>query len=315
MPKLFLCHSTADQVLATRVATDLRAHGVDVWYAPWELQTGDSLRRKIEAGIASCTHFGVLLTPSSIESEWAQTELDAGVVKRIEEGAGFVVMVDGLAHERVPLLLRGRLYTRLDSDYGNELMRLARTLHGLPIEKPPLGAPPPTPRLQLPLTPEALLIADALLAAWPDCSTRHGLADDELRSALPSMPWPRVVEALDELDAEGLIGVDHGWNDFAAVVPRPALFLAAALSRNGDDLYRDGRAVAAEVAGADTWLSAHEVATRLGWDPARVNTSLHWLMAEGALVEPMKLTDGRPEFAYSVLSITPQGRRLARGAN
>jgi hypothetical protein len=82
-PASFLSHSGADAAIAGRLARDLRGQGGDVWYAEWEIKLGDSLRRKIDEGIDRATHFLVLLTPASLKSEWVQTELDAGLVRKI----------------------------------------------------------------------------------------------------------------------------------------------------------------------------------------------------------------------------------------
>ncbi len=70
VPVAFLSHTSKDAQVAGRLAADLLKAGIEVWYAPWEIKPGDSLRRKIDAGIDAARYFMVLLTPASLRSEW-----------------------------------------------------------------------------------------------------------------------------------------------------------------------------------------------------------------------------------------------------
>jgi len=49
----------------------------------WEIRSGDSLKRKMEEGLAGCTHFVVLLTPNSLGKPWVETEIDAGFLRMV----------------------------------------------------------------------------------------------------------------------------------------------------------------------------------------------------------------------------------------
>jgi hypothetical protein len=66
VPQAFLCYASEDKDLARRIAADLLKAGIDTFFDDWEIGAGQSLRRKIDDGIASCTHFVVLLTPKSL---------------------------------------------------------------------------------------------------------------------------------------------------------------------------------------------------------------------------------------------------------
>lgn len=80
-PKVFLSFGWEDRDLAGRIADALQSHGISTWWSEWEIKAGDSLRRKIDQGIGDCTHFIVLLTPTSIDRPWVQEEMDAGFVQ------------------------------------------------------------------------------------------------------------------------------------------------------------------------------------------------------------------------------------------
>ena len=58
-----------------------------MWYDEFELRVGDSLRRKIDAGIAR-SHFGlVVLSPAFFAKNWPQYELDGLVARGMHHGA------------------------------------------------------------------------------------------------------------------------------------------------------------------------------------------------------------------------------------
>jgi hypothetical protein len=54
----------------------LRGRGLQVWYDEFELRIGDSLRRKIDAGIARSRFGIVVLSPEFLANGWPQYELD-----------------------------------------------------------------------------------------------------------------------------------------------------------------------------------------------------------------------------------------------
>lgn len=67
------------------LAHALRAGGLRVWYDDFELRIGDSLRRKIDPGLASSRFGVVVLSKSFIGKGWTEYELD-GLVTRAVTG-------------------------------------------------------------------------------------------------------------------------------------------------------------------------------------------------------------------------------------
>lgn len=77
---VFISHASEDKEEIVRpLATLLRAEGLDVWYDEFELRIGDSLRRKIDHGIANARFGIVVLSPSFFAKGWPNYELD-GIV-------------------------------------------------------------------------------------------------------------------------------------------------------------------------------------------------------------------------------------------
>ena len=91
-PWVFLCHSKSDKVLIEKIASDLRAAYLDVWYDEWEIPPDDSFRRQIIKGMEDSDLFFVYLTPHSAKSYWVQHELDAAFVKQAIEGRNLLAI-------------------------------------------------------------------------------------------------------------------------------------------------------------------------------------------------------------------------------
>lgn len=162
-PAAFLSHSGIDAAVAGRLARDLRGQGVDVWYAEWEIKLADSLRRKIDEGVDRATHFLVLLTPASLRSGWVQTELDAGLVKKISGACRLIPILSGIASSEVPATLRGLKWVQL-KPYEEGLRQLVEVCYDVSV-KPPLGDPPPW-AIERPLGALGLSANAQRVAAW-----------------------------------------------------------------------------------------------------------------------------------------------------
>ncbi len=69
----------------TPAALALKEREISVWYDEFELRIGDSLRQKIDAGIANSRFGLVVLSRSFFAKGWPQYELD-GLVTRVTDG-------------------------------------------------------------------------------------------------------------------------------------------------------------------------------------------------------------------------------------
>ncbi len=74
---VFICHTTEDKDdVARPLATALNDAGLRVWYDEFELKIGDSLRRKINKGLATSRFGVVVLSPAFFGRGWPEYELD-----------------------------------------------------------------------------------------------------------------------------------------------------------------------------------------------------------------------------------------------
>ena len=138
-PKVFLSFGWEDHQLAERVARKLMKSSIDTWWAEWEIQSGDSLRQRIDEGLGVCTHFVVLLSQDSIRKPWVKQEMDAGLVRMLEEKCKFIPLRYGLKPSELPPLLSARYSPEITDDC--DLASLINDIHGI-SRKPQLGTVP-----------------------------------------------------------------------------------------------------------------------------------------------------------------------------
>lgn len=83
---IFISHASEDKEDIVRpLANALQAQGLHVWYDEFTLRIGDSLRRKIDQGLANSRIGLVVLSQSFINKGWTNYELD-GIVSRSVTG-------------------------------------------------------------------------------------------------------------------------------------------------------------------------------------------------------------------------------------
>jgi len=84
---IFISHASEDKDNLVRpLVNALKQHNLTVWYDEMTLRIGDSLRQKIDKGLANSRAGLVVLSPSFIDKGWTNYELDAIVTKSISGG-------------------------------------------------------------------------------------------------------------------------------------------------------------------------------------------------------------------------------------
>jgi hypothetical protein len=90
---VFICHASEDKENFVRpLATMLQESGLTVWYDEFTLKIGDSLRRKIDEGLANSRYGVVVLSRYFFAKNWPQQELD-GLVSKEVVGTGTKVIL------------------------------------------------------------------------------------------------------------------------------------------------------------------------------------------------------------------------------
>jgi len=129
MSSVFISYSHKDRPFVERLATDLKAKGLHVWYDQWELKVGDSLVDKINLGIKFQDFLIVVLSKSSVKSEWVKKELNAGLIKELQERR--VVVLPAVIEDcDIPPLLSDKVYADFRKSYSTELNKLLDAFPG-----------------------------------------------------------------------------------------------------------------------------------------------------------------------------------------
>ena len=90
---IFISHASEDKdEVARPLAAALQSGGLRVWYDEFELKIGDSLRRKIDKGLASSRFGVVVLSKSFFAKGWPNYELD-GLVTRAVTGEQVILPI------------------------------------------------------------------------------------------------------------------------------------------------------------------------------------------------------------------------------
>lgn len=81
---VFISHASEDKEEFVRpLASALMAHGLNVWFDEMTLRIGDSLRQKIDRGLANSRVGLVVLSPDFIKKGWTNYELDGIVTSTV----------------------------------------------------------------------------------------------------------------------------------------------------------------------------------------------------------------------------------------
>jgi hypothetical protein len=81
---VFISHASEDKDgLVRGLAQALQRRGLEVWYDEFALRIGDSLRRKIDAGLTSSRFGVVVLSPNFFDKNWSNYELNGLVTREL----------------------------------------------------------------------------------------------------------------------------------------------------------------------------------------------------------------------------------------
>lgn len=116
---VFISYSHADAAFVNRLAANLIKRNAHVWVDTWELSVGDSILNKVQQAIQDSSALLVVLSKASVASEWCRKEINAGLMRELDEKRVIVlpVLVDDC---EIPIFLREKMYAdfRINFDRG-----------------------------------------------------------------------------------------------------------------------------------------------------------------------------------------------------
>lgn len=209
-PTVFISYSHADSKFADWLADKLRSSGVDVWIDKWMIRVGDSITQKVNEGIGVSDFLIVILSRSSTTSKWVREEVNAALIKNVEEEKHAFILPVLLEECEIPPLLRQRRYANFKDVPEEALQELLAAI--LP-RVTDLGATGPT-RVLVPtmnkmdfqgkmdsLSPSARELIVRLRSLGGACSV------STLEKKL-GIPKSSLAEMAQELHAQTLGGLD-----------------------------------------------------------------------------------------------------------
>jgi hypothetical protein len=125
--RVFICYSSKDKLFVRKLARDLRAHGLEVWFDEWAMFPGDSLYERIEQGIRTSGWFVIVLSPNSVQSRWCKRELREAMEEEFQRNNVYVIP---LLHRmcELPAFLREKMWVDCHGKrYNGALSQLLRT--------------------------------------------------------------------------------------------------------------------------------------------------------------------------------------------
>jgi hypothetical protein len=103
---VFLSYSAPDREIVREVARGLDNAGIRVWFDESKLKPGSNWVREIERGLDKADFVIFFMSPNSVNSEWAQKELQIAMHRKISGEGGARILPVLLKQVEVPPLLR-----------------------------------------------------------------------------------------------------------------------------------------------------------------------------------------------------------------
>lgn len=307
-PQVFLSYAFEDKELAGRIAQALQAQGIDTWWAGWCMVAGDSLRQRIDQGLAGCTHFVVLLTPNSIDKPWVKQEMDAGLVRTLNAQAVFIPLRHQLSPRELPPLLSGLLSPEVNAQ-ADDIQQLINDIHGI-AKKPPVGPAPAAAQKANATASRFSAAALAVAELFVRGSTRGLSHDPQLQ--LEDIRTNTGLSTDDITDALHELGALVQQRFHGSTWPRALLFAELDEHFMPWKPESDALKLAADMVNDPGFPQApSEIAQRYGWQPRRLNPAIAWLVAR----DLVRAHEGAGTAPWACFSIgkTDATRRFVKG--
>lgn len=311
---VFISYSHADRSMAEAIANSLNDSGISVWWDQWDIQPGDSLITKIfEHGLSKATHFIVLLSPASVNSTWVKEELSIATIRRIEEMVRVIPVL--VEDAEIPSALRSLFWVDLRSDFETGINRIKNVILGI-SEKPPNRQRPDVSLVEpiQPYSRAATAIGNFIIRSPSDVGVAHTAFRGQDISSNLSLPPETVNDALDELEANGLVRVVRtlGSNPYHFFQAEPTYVLYREFKSSLDyDPDEDIKKVATAVAACDQ-VDGRTLAQQTGLEIDRINLAVDYLDDYG-LAKVLRFLGTSP-FTFGSVLATSQTRRFAEKA-
>ncbi|HVF66719.1 MAG TPA: toll/interleukin-1 receptor domain-containing protein [Pyrinomonadaceae bacterium] len=116
----FISYSTQDDDFARRLYSRMRDEKLRVWFAPEDIKGGQKIYEQIERAIQLHDRLLLVLSESSMQSEWVITEIQRARETEIKEGRRKLFPITIVEFDKV------KAWRRFDADTGKDLAKEVR---------------------------------------------------------------------------------------------------------------------------------------------------------------------------------------------
>ncbi|HLM57314.1 MAG TPA: toll/interleukin-1 receptor domain-containing protein [Pyrinomonadaceae bacterium] len=116
----FISYSTRDEEFARRLYSRMRDEKLRVWFAPEEMKGGQKLYEQIERAIQLHDRLLLVLSESSMQSEWVMNEIQRARETEVKEGRRKLFPISIVEFDKV------KAWRRFDADTGKDLAKEVR---------------------------------------------------------------------------------------------------------------------------------------------------------------------------------------------
>jgi hypothetical protein len=125
--KIFISHSYQDREFVEWLKSNLSELGFEFWYDQQEISVGDNIKEKINKGIQSSNAFILVLSSSSIKSDWVKYEMNSALLLNAVK-KGISILPIKLDNSNLPPDLSSYLYVDFSVSKQQGLENLKRSL-------------------------------------------------------------------------------------------------------------------------------------------------------------------------------------------
>ena len=123
-PTVFISYSHTDSMFVSHLVETLLKSGIDIWIDRWKVKVGDSIAQRISEGIETSDFLIVVLSRASVRSKWVREELNAAIIKNIEDEKRAFILPVLLEECKIPALLEHRKYANYKDNPVQALQEL-----------------------------------------------------------------------------------------------------------------------------------------------------------------------------------------------
>ena len=127
MANVFISHRGSDTQEATWLADEIQNAGHQVWLDVWEINVGDSIIERMNAGLEGATFLVLCYSSSGVTSPWISREWMATLARQLN-GYGVKVLPVLLTGGGPPAILADVKYADLVADWAQGVSELLQAM-------------------------------------------------------------------------------------------------------------------------------------------------------------------------------------------